>query len=144
MNSKILMFIVSTLFTLAVTGCNENSNSLSISENSPVGLWYYDSTITSADGKILSMSMTFDIRQDSTYVRSSKLTINTKVIYSADTGTWILSGSNFIRKRLATWMSNIATGEYERLTPSSSVDTLKIDLKKNLLYFSENEVFKRK
>ncbi len=144
MNSKCPMFIVSVLFSFAITGCNEDSNSLSVSENSPVCMWYYDSTITSTDGKILSMNMTFDIRQDSTYVRSSKLIINTKVIYGADTGTWILSGSNFIRKRLATWMSNIATGEYERLTPSSPVDTLQIDLKKGLLYFSENEVFKRK
>jgi hypothetical protein len=144
MFSKSLYLLISGFILIVTIGCESDLNQTLITDNSPVGIWYYDSIVPSENGSVLSMNITFDIRQDSTYIKNSKQTMNTKFVFGIDSGTWVLSGSNFIRNRRSTWMSNIATGEYERITPSRLVDTFQIDLKNELLYQSQNEIYRRR
>lgn len=136
MFSKKFSLLVTVFAIIGNIGCNEESHPLSASDSSLVGTWSYDTTLSSEEGGVSAMSLQFDIKQNSTYAITMEAVSEIMSIKMADTGTWIQSGSDFIRTRLSTWNTNYSTGQYEQITPSTSLDTMHIDIRNNQWYFT--------
>lgn len=135
MLTKWFYVLFSVLIVIGLFGCNEDSNPSSTPDNSPVGNWFFDTTATTEQG-IASMNFNFNVNSNKTYNMDMISSVGSLSIKMADTGTWAQSGPYFIRTRVSTWGTNSTTFQYERITPTRSVDTVLIDIRNNQWYLT--------